>query len=129
MDKTSSYFPDFGTDYRFPAMEEAVLRYWQEQRIFDRLLSTREKRQWFGFYDGPPFATGRPHYGHLLAGTIKDMVPRYWTMRGCHVERRFGWDCHGLPVEFEMEKRHNLNGSLAIRAYGVTSSTRPAAAS
>src|SRR5918999_3380780 len=60
-----------------------------------------------------------PHYGHLLAGTIKDMVPRYWTMRGCHVERRFGWDCHGLPVEFEMEKRHNLNGFLAIRAYGV----------
>jgi isoleucyl-tRNA synthetase len=62
MYKTNSYFPDFGTDYRFPAMEEAVLRYWQEQRIFDRLLSTREKRQWFGFYDGPSFTTGRPHF-------------------------------------------------------------------
>jgi isoleucyl-tRNA synthetase len=111
-------FPDFGTEYRFPAMEEAVLRYWQEQKIFDRLLSEKAKRKWFGFYDGPPFATGRPHYGHLLAGTIKDMVPRYWTMRGYHVERRFGWDCHGLPVEFEMEKNLKLSGSLAIRAYG-----------
>jgi isoleucyl-tRNA synthetase len=116
---TKQQFPDFGTDYQFSAMESAVLKYWQEQRIFDRLLSTKGKRKWFGFYDGPPFATGRPHYGHLLAGTIKDMVPRYWTMRGYHVERRFGWDCHGLPVEFEMEKRHNLSGSLAIRAFGV----------
>ncbi len=96
-----------------------MLEYWKEQRVFDRLLSTKGERKWFGFYDGPPFATGRPHYGHLLAGTIKDMVPRYWTMRGFHVERRFGWDCHGLPVEFEMEKRHNLSGSLAIRAFGV----------
>ncbi|MGE3260196.1 MAG: isoleucine--tRNA ligase [Bacteriovoracia bacterium] len=113
------FFPEFGTDYRFPAFEEAVLAYWKNQKIFDRVLSTKDKRKWFGFYDGPPFATGLPHYGHLLAGTIKDMVPRYWTMRGYHVERRFGWDCHGLPVEFEMEKTLNLSGSLAIRAYGV----------
>lgn len=113
------FFPEFGSDYRFPTFEEAVLKYWKEQKIFDRLLSTQGQRKWFGFYDGPPFATGLPHYGHLLAGTIKDMVPRYWTMRGYHVERRFGWDCHGLPVEFEMEKTLNLNGSLAIRAYGV----------
>jgi isoleucyl-tRNA synthetase len=113
------FFPDFGTDYRFPAFEEAVLEYWQEQRVFDRLLSTKGEREWYGFYDGPPFATGRPHYGHLLAGTIKDFVPRYWTMRGFHVERRFGWDCHGLPVEFEVEKKLNLSGSLAIRAHGV----------
>ncbi|MGZ3700990.1 MAG: class I tRNA ligase family protein, partial [Bdellovibrionota bacterium] len=77
MDRKAPYFPDFGTDYRFPAMESSVLRYWQDQKIFDRLLSTKAQRKWFGFYDGPPFATGRPHYGHLLAGTIKDMVPRY----------------------------------------------------
>lgn len=113
------FFPEFGSDYRFPAFEEAVLKYWKDQKIFDRVLSTKDKRKWFGFYDGPPFATGLPHYGHLLAGTIKDMVPRYWTMRGYHVERRFGWDCHGLPVEFELEKTLNLSGSLAIRAYGV----------
>jgi isoleucyl-tRNA synthetase len=114
-----NFFPDFGSDYRFPAFEEAVLKFWRDQKIFERVLSTKEQRKWFGFYDGPPFATGLPHYGHLLAGTIKDFVPRYWTMRGYHVERRFGWDCHGLPVEFEVEKMHNLNGSLAIRDFGV----------
>jgi isoleucyl-tRNA synthetase len=114
-----SFFPDFGNEYRFPAFEECVLKFWQDQKIFDRVLSSKGERKWFGFYDGPPFATGRPHYGHLLAGTIKDFIPRYWTMRGYHVERRFGWDCHGLPVEFEMEKNLNLSGSLAIRAYGV----------
>jgi isoleucyl-tRNA synthetase len=113
------FFPDFGTDYRFPAFEEAVLQFWKDKKIFDRVLSSKEKRKWYGFYDGPPFATGLPHYGHLIGGTIKDIVPRYWTMRGYHVERRFGWDCHGLPVEFEMEKTLNLSGSLAIRDYGV----------
>ena len=113
------FFPEFGNDYRFPAFEDAVLKYWKGQKIFERVLATKAQRKWFGFYDGPPFATGLPHYGHLLAGTIKDMVPRYWTMRGYHVERRFGWDCHGLPVEFELEKTLNLSGSLAIRAYGV----------
>ena len=71
------------------------------------------------FYDGPPFATGLPHYGHLLAGTIKDIVPRYRTMRGLRVERRFGWDCHGLPVEFEMEKQLQLQSRRDIEAYGI----------
>jgi isoleucyl-tRNA synthetase len=113
------FFPELGSDYRFPALEEAVLAYWKKQKVFSRLLSTKNKREQFGFYDGPPFATGLPHYGHLLAGTIKDIVPRYWTMRGKHVERRFGWDTHGLPIEFELEKTLNLNGSLAIRAYGI----------
>jgi isoleucyl-tRNA synthetase len=113
------FFPEYGSDYRFPAFEAAVLKYWKDQKIFDRVLSTKAKREWYGFYDGPPFATGLPHYGHLISGTMKDMVPRYWTLRGKHVERRFGWDCHGLPVEFEMEKTKNLSGSLAIRAYGI----------
>ncbi len=113
------FFPEFGSDYSFPAFEGAVLQYWKEQKVFDRVLAEKEKRKWYGFYDGPPFATGLPHYGHLLAGTIKDMVPRYWTMRGYHIERRFGWDCHGLPIEFEIEKNLNLSGSLAIRAYGI----------
>jgi isoleucyl-tRNA synthetase len=113
------FFPEFGNEYKFASSEEAVLAFWKEHRVFQRILQERGDRKWFGFYDGPPFATGLPHYGHLLAGTIKDMVPRYWTMRGFHVERRFGWDCHGLPVEFEMEKTLQLNGSLAIREYGV----------
>ena len=112
-------FPEFGSQYVFPEFEAHVLRYWREQRIFERLLANKGKRKIFGFYDGPPFATGTPHYGHLLAGTIKDIIPRYWTMRGYHCERRFGWDCHGLPVEYELEKTLNLSGSLAIREYGI----------
>lgn len=73
----------------------------------------------FSFYDGPPFATGLPHYGHLLAGTIKDVIPRYKTMKGYHVPRRFGWDCHGLPVENEIEKTRELSGSSAIESFGI----------
>ena len=71
------------------------------------------------FYDGPPFATGSPHYGHLLAGTIKDVIPRYKTMKGYQVPRRFGWDCHGLPVEQEIEKTHQLSGAKLIEAFGI----------
>jgi len=73
-------------------------------------LHAAASRDSYVFYDGPPFATGLPHYGHLLAGTIKDIVPRYWTMRGRYVERRFGWDCHGLPVENEMEREFRVSG-------------------
>lgn len=112
-------FPEFGAKYCFPEFEAAVLKFWKDKRIFERLLATKAKRKSFGFYDGPPFATGTPHYGHLLAGSIKDIVPRYWTMRGYHCERRFGWDTHGLPVEYEIEKSLQLNGSLAIREYGI----------
>ena len=115
----AKFFPEFGNQYNFPALETAVLDYWKNCQVFQRLLQEKTKRKHYGFYDGPPFATGTPHYGHLLAGTIKDIVPRYWTMRGFHVERRFGWDCHGLPIEFEMEKTLNLNGSLDIIDYGV----------
>ena len=71
------------------------------------------------FYDGPPFANGVPHYGHLLTGFVKDAVPRYQTMRGQRVERRFGWDCHGLPVEMEAEKTLGVSGRVAIEEYGV----------
>src|SRR5581483_2584732 len=73
----------------------------------------------FSFYDGPPFATGLPHYGHLLAGTIKDVVPRYKTMKGYYVPRRFGWDCHGLPIENEIEKAKGLTGAQSIEAFGI----------
>ncbi|MBU1123301.1 class I tRNA ligase family protein, partial [Patescibacteria group bacterium] len=82
-----------------PKMEEGILQYWKEEDIFKRSVAQRENSENFSFYDGPPFATGLPHYGHLLAGTIKDVIPRYQTMKGKRVERRFGWDCHGLPVE------------------------------
>ncbi|MCX6123380.1 MAG: class I tRNA ligase family protein, partial [Proteobacteria bacterium] len=86
---------------------------------FEKSNKQRENAKQFSFYDGPPFANGLPHYGHLLANTIKDIVPRYWVMRGYYVNRRFGWDCHGVPVEYEVEKRDNLKGSGAIKALGV----------
>lgn len=112
-------FPEFGNNYCFADFEAKVLDHWQKNKVFQRLLADKDNREAYGFYDGPPFATGHPHYGHLLAGTIKDIVPRYWSMRGYHVERRFGWDCHGLPVEYEMEKNLKLNGSLEIIDYGI----------
>ena len=115
----SKKFPEYGATYTFPAFEESVLAYWKSEKIFERSLKRSEGKKTFFFYDGPPFATGLPHYGHILAGTIKDIVPRYWSMRGYHVPRRFGWDTHGLPIEFEMEKALNLSGSLAIQDYGV----------
>ena len=113
-----------------PEMEDQVLSYWRENEIFLRSMdpqasnslsgpAKQEKRSSYVFYDGPPFATGLPHYGHLLAGTIKDVIGRYFTMKGFHVDRRFGWDCHGVPVEFEIQKKLNLYGAKAIGEFGI----------
>jgi len=107
------------SDVNFPQMEHELLAKWQTQGTFYQSLKQREGAPEFTFYDGPPFANGLPHYGHLLANTIKDTVPRYWTMRGYYVERRFGWDCHGVPVEYEIEKRDKLKGRSDILAMGV----------
>lgn len=101
----------------FAKREERVLAFWQERGIFKKSVAKGGKP--FVFYDGPPFATGLPHYGHLLAGTIKDVVPRYKTMKGYCVPRRFGWDCHGLPIENEIEKAQQLSGGVAIEAFGI----------
>ncbi len=78
-----------------------------------------EGRKLYTFYDGPPFATGLPHYGHLLASTIKDIIPRYWSMKGFHVERRFGWDTHGLPIEHEIDKKLGISGKDAVMKLGL----------
>src|SRR3989344_4193777 len=86
------------------AMEEEVLEYWKKNRIFEKSLEKAAPKCEFVFYDGPPFATGLPHYGHIVASVIKDVVPRYWTMRGYRVPRVWGWDCHGLPIENIVEK-------------------------
>jgi isoleucyl-tRNA synthetase len=107
------------SDISFPKIEEDVLARWKERRAFERSIEQRPADRCYSFYDGPPFATGLPHYGHLLVGTIKDVVARYQTMSGFRVERRFGWDCHGLPVEFEVEKTLGLQGSRDIEKYGV----------
>jgi len=103
----------------FPALEEETLKFWEQERIFARSVEDRTGCPEFVFYDGPPFATGLPHYGHLLAGTIKDIVPRYQTMRGHRVERRFGWDCHGLPIEALAQEALDLAGAPAIQEAGV----------
>lgn len=116
----------------FPELEQKIINFWKEQNIFLRSmdpaapktieaakLGKKSKREQYVFYDGPPFATGLPHYGHLLAGTIKDVVGRFFTMKGYHVDRRFGWDCHGVPVEFEIQKSLDLHGAKAIREYGI----------
>ncbi|MDE3055981.1 MAG: isoleucine--tRNA ligase [Verrucomicrobiota bacterium] len=103
----------------FPSREEKILRFWQQESLFEKSVENRQGRPLFSFYDGPPFATGLPHYGHILAGTIKDVVARFWTMRGFFVPRRFGWDCHGLPVENEIEKTKELSGASAIEAFGI----------
>ncbi len=117
---------------RLPELEEGILQYWRQEGIFHRSIKQRSQgnpdplehhpgapKNLYSFYDGPPFATGLPHYGHLLAGTIKDVIPRYQTMRGNMVERRFGWDCHGLPIENIVEKEQNLKSRKDIEAMGV----------
>ncbi|HIK84128.1 MAG TPA: isoleucine--tRNA ligase [Myxococcales bacterium] len=103
----------------FPAMEREILGLWKEIDAFAESNRRREGNSAFVFYDGPPFATGTPHYGHLLAGTIKDIVPRFWNMRGHFVERRFGWDCHGLPIEALAQKALGLAGTAEILERGV----------
>lgn len=94
----------------FPKLEEEVLKFWKENNIFKKSIENRDQREEFNFYDGPPFATGTPHYGHILAGTIKDVIPRYQTMAWKRVERRFGWDTHGLPIENIVEKKLGISG-------------------
>lgn len=103
----------------FPALEREVLEFWEEHETFQKSLDHRRGEKEYVFYDGPPFATGLPHYGHLLAGTIKDIVPRYHTMRGHYVERRFGWDCHGLPIEALAQDKLGLAGTAAIHETGI----------
>lgn len=102
--------------------EEAIQQFWLEQDIFNKSLKTPAgalPKGDFVFYDGPPFATGTPHYGHILAGTIKDAIPRFWTMNGYHVRRKWGWDCHGLPLENLIEKKLGLANKREIEEYGI----------
>jgi len=102
-----------------PQLEEEILQWWQDTKAFEKSIEMRPADKAYVFYDGPPFATGLPHYGHLLASTTKDVIPRYWTMKGYRVERIWGWDCHGLPIENLVEKELNLKTKQAIETYGV----------
>ncbi len=100
-------------------MEEETLRYWETEKIFEKSVAQREGKPRYSFNDGPPFATGTPHYGHIVASVIKDVVPRYWTMKGFQVERKWGWDCHGLPIENIAEKALGIKHKKDIEALGV----------
>ncbi|MFA5086036.1 MAG: isoleucine--tRNA ligase [Candidatus Paceibacterota bacterium] len=99
--------------------EEKIIEFWEKEDIFRKSIENRKDSPFFSFYDGPPFATGKPHYGHVLATTIKDTVLRYWTMRGFQVPRRVGWDCHGLPVENLIEKELGIKNKKQIEEMGI----------
>ena len=116
-------YPQVDPQPNFPAIESETLKFWKEDNTFassvEQHPTTGDASNEFVFYDGPPFANGLPHYGHLLTGFVKDAVPRYQTMRGKRVERRFGWDCHGLPAEAEAERQLGISGTQAITDYGI----------
>jgi isoleucyl-tRNA synthetase len=114
-----STFPTVQSGVDFPALDARILDFWDSINAFKTSVDLRSANAEYTFYDGPPFATGSPHYGHILQGVVKDIVPRYWTMRGYQVERRFGWDTHGLPVEMEVEKQLGVSGPREIQNIGI----------
>jgi isoleucyl-tRNA synthetase len=121
---TSSHrYPDVESSPRFPAIETEVLAHWKANDTFKRSVDQREAgvngSNEYVFYDGPPFANGLPHYGHLLTSYVKDVVPRFRTMQGRRVERRFGWDTHGMPAEVQAEKELGVSGHIGIKAFGI----------
>jgi isoleucyl-tRNA synthetase len=112
-------FPKIDPKQSFPKLEEEILTYWQKEKVFEKSLKQDSPQGEFKFFDGPPFATGLPHYGHILQGVIKDLIPRYKTMQGYRVPRVWGWDCHGLPVENLIEKDLGLKSKQDVEKYGV----------
>lgn len=103
----------------FPKREEELIEFWEQNKVFEKSVNKPAPKGDFVFYDGPPFATGLPHYGHILASTIKDVIPRYKTMRGYKVRRRWGWDCHGLPIENIVEQQLGISGKKQIEERGI----------
>lgn len=117
------HYPDIQAKADFPALEQEILDYWKKDETFKKSVALRDAGEKgsneYVFYDGPPFANGLPHYGHLVTGYVKDIIPRYQTMRGRRVDRRFGWDCHGLPAEMDTEKFLGISGRAAISEFGI----------
>lgn len=105
---------------QFADIEEAMLSVWHKEKTFEHSVKQRQGQKQFTFYDGPPFANGLPHFGHSLVTSIKDAVLRYKTMQGYYVPRRNGWDCHGLPVEYAIEKEFGVSGKRQILELGLT---------
>lgn len=118
---TSKLYPEVSAKQNFPKLEEEILEFWKKENLFQRSLDKNRQNgdNHYVFYDGPPFANGLPHYGHLLTGYVKDLIPRYQTMKGKFVDRRFGWDCHGLPAEMDAQKHLHLNGRKNIIDFGI----------
>ena len=104
---------------KYSEMEKEIVRFWEENKIFEKSVENRSNSNRYNFYDGPPFATGLPHYGHIVGTVLKDVMPRYWTMQGKRVERRWGWDCHGLPIENIVEKELGSKTKKEIQKLGV----------
>lgn len=118
--KVAQHFAPVDTKQSLPKIEHEMLDFWEKEKIFEKSVNARKGKKKFVFFDGPPFANGLPHYGHILANALKDAVTRYWTMRGFYVPRVNGWDCHGLPVEYEIEKELKISGRKDIEKMGVT---------
>ena len=112
------FYKPVDSNVKFPEIEVKIINYWESNKVFEKSVEKPSKKD-FVFYDGPPFANGLPHYGHLLTGFKKDTIARYKTMCGYRVERRFGWDCHGLPAEMGAEKELKISGRVAIEKFGV----------
>ena len=106
-------------NFSFPEVEKNILHFWKTQNIFKKSLEKTKNSKPYIFYDGPPFATGLPHHGHLVASTLKDIIPRYFTMKNRYVSRRFGWDCHGLPIEQEIDKKFGMSAHDFVALHGV----------
>ncbi len=121
----TKHYPEIEANPDFAKLEEGILHFWAQDGTFKKSVENRAARKADGssnafvFYDGPPFANGLPHYGHLLTGYVKDAIARYHTMKGSRVERRFGWDCHGLPAEMATEKELHISGRAAIAEFGI----------
>src|SRR3989344_4102775 len=116
---TTKNYPDTTSNPDFAKISKKILSFWDKNATFQKSINSRSKDNEFVFFDGPPFANGLPHYGHLLTGFAKDIIARYQTFKGKRVERRFGWDCHGLPAEMETEKELGISGRKAIENYGI----------
>ena len=107
------------TNLNFVEREKQTRKFWEDQGIFEKSIELRCGGENYTFFEGPPTANGKPHIGHVLTRVIKDMVPRYYTMKGRRVLRKAGWDTHGLPVELEVEKKLGIDGKDQIEAYGL----------
>ncbi|MBA47245.1 MAG: isoleucine--tRNA ligase [Dehalococcoidia bacterium] len=118
-ENNKKYYPEIEPSVNFSKVEESILKKWNLEKTFDKSISNRDGSDEFVFYDGPPFANGLPHYGHILTGFVKDIIPRFKTMTGSKVDRVFGWDCHGLPAEMESEKELGITGIKQIQDFGV----------